>query len=131
MQRWIIVAQRKHDGKLAEKGRKPNEKARRIVRARPRAVACRIRACVRDLGIGNYAVVKRLISILVSLGILALIYWKIDGRRLWGVFAQWRSSAWMAVSLAMVVPRHAVDVAEGEWLMPGRAAASGSARPIS
>jgi glycosyltransferase 2 family protein len=47
--------------------------------------------------------VKRLISIFVSLLILALIYWKIDARKLLPVFANC-DGWWMAASLAMVVP---------------------------
>jgi glycosyltransferase 2 family protein len=46
---------------------------------------------------------KKLISLIVSLGLLALIYWKIDFTKLGPVFANcdpW----WMAASLGMVVP---------------------------
>lgn len=46
---------------------------------------------------------KKLISLVVSLGLLALIYWKIDFTKLGPVFANcdpW----WMAASLGMVVP---------------------------
>jgi uncharacterized protein (TIRG00374 family) len=46
---------------------------------------------------------KKLLSLAISLGLLALIYWKIDFTKLGPVFAQcdpW----WMAASLGMVVP---------------------------
>ncbi len=46
---------------------------------------------------------KRLISLLVSLLILAIIYWKIDVRSLIQVF-QHSNALWMVVSLGMVVP---------------------------
>lgn len=60
---------------------------------------------------------KRLISILVSLGILALIYWKIDARRLGEVFAAC-DPVWMVVSLGMVVPLTLLTSWRLEWLMP-------------
>lgn len=79
---------------------------------------------------GQLGVVKRLISILVSLGILALIYWKIDGRRLWGVFAQC-DPVWMTVSLAMVVPLTLLTSLRLEWLMPrGRRLGFGEANKL-
>jgi len=46
---------------------------------------------------------KRLISLVISLGILALIYWKIDFAKIVPVFAQ-SSVPWLVVSLGMVVP---------------------------
>ncbi len=46
---------------------------------------------------------KKLVSLIVSLGLLALIYWKIDLKRLLPVFAG-SDGVWMAISLAMVVP---------------------------
>ena len=46
---------------------------------------------------------KKLVSLAVSLGLLALIYWKIDLKRLLPVFAG-SDGVWMAISLAMVVP---------------------------
>lgn len=46
---------------------------------------------------------KRLISIVVSLVILALIYWRTDGGGLLQVF-QASDRLWMVISLAMVVP---------------------------
>lgn len=58
-----------------------------------------------------------MISILVSVGILALIYWKIDARRLGEVFAAC-DPVWMAVSLGMVVPLTLFTSWRLEWLMP-------------
>ncbi|MCC6352750.1 MAG: flippase-like domain-containing protein [Verrucomicrobiae bacterium] len=73
---------------------------------------------------------KRLISILVSLGILALIYWKIDARRLGEVFAAC-DPAWMAVSLGMVVPLTLFTSWRLEWLMPaGRRLGFGEANKL-
>ncbi len=46
---------------------------------------------------------KRLLSLLVSLGILAVIYWRMDFSRLGPVFAGC-DPLWMALSLGMVVP---------------------------
>ncbi len=46
---------------------------------------------------------KKVISLVVSLGILALIYWKIDFAKIGPVFAQ-SSVFWLVVSLGMVVP---------------------------
>lgn len=46
---------------------------------------------------------KKLLSLLVSLGILALIYWKIDAARLLAAFAH-ADPLWLALSLAMVIP---------------------------
>jgi uncharacterized membrane protein YbhN (UPF0104 family) len=46
---------------------------------------------------------KRLISLIVSFAILAVIYWKIDFRALLPVFANC-DGRWMAASLGMVVP---------------------------
>ena len=46
---------------------------------------------------------KRLVSIVVSLGILAVLYWKIDFSKIGPVFAQ-SSIPWLAASLLMVVP---------------------------
>ena len=46
---------------------------------------------------------KRLLSILISLGILVVLYWKIDFAKLLPVFRA-SDPQWMALSLAMVVP---------------------------
>jgi uncharacterized membrane protein YbhN (UPF0104 family) len=46
---------------------------------------------------------KKAVSLIVSLLLLALIYWKIDFKRLIPVFQQ-SDPAWMTISLAMVVP---------------------------
>ncbi len=82
------------------------------------------------VGCGQLGGVKRLISILVSLGILALIYWKIDARRLWGVFAGC-DAVWMSVSLGMVVPLTLLTSWRLEWLMPaGRRLGLGEANKL-
>jgi len=47
--------------------------------------------------------VKKLISLIVSLGVLALLYWKIDFRSLGPVFTNC-DVMWMTISLFMVVP---------------------------
>lgn len=60
---------------------------------------------------------KRLISIVVSLGILAVIYWKIDFQRLLGVF-QNADGLWMAISLGMVVPITMITSWRLQQLMP-------------
>jgi len=60
---------------------------------------------------------KRLISIAVSLTILAVIYWKIDFPRLVEVFQncdRW----WMAISLSMVVPLTMLTAWRLQQLMP-------------
>lgn len=46
---------------------------------------------------------KRLISLVVSLGILAVLYWKIDFGKVVPVFAQ-ASLPWLVASLGMVIP---------------------------
>lgn len=46
---------------------------------------------------------KKIISLVVSFGLLAIIYWRIDFRRLLPVFAH-ADPAWVTLSLAMVVP---------------------------
>lgn len=60
---------------------------------------------------------KRLLSILVSLTILAVIYWKIDFRGLIQVF-QNSNPGWMAVSLGMVVPITLITAWRLQQLMP-------------
>ncbi len=63
---------------------------------------------------------KRLISLVVSLGILALIYWKIDFDGLIAVFRDCHI-AWMAVSLLMVVPITAASAWRLQVLSPPEA----------
>jgi glycosyltransferase 2 family protein len=60
---------------------------------------------------------KRLISIIVSLGILAVIYWKIDFQRLLQVF-QNADGLWMVISLGMVVPITLITAWRLQQLMP-------------
>jgi hypothetical protein len=60
---------------------------------------------------------KRLISIVISLLILILIYWKIDGRGLMHVF-QNCNGGWMIVSLAMVIPLTLFTAWRLQQLMP-------------
>ncbi|HLO50657.1 MAG TPA: lysylphosphatidylglycerol synthase transmembrane domain-containing protein [Kamptonema sp.] len=60
---------------------------------------------------------KRLISLIVSLLILAVIYWKIDFAGLIGVF-QNCDRGWMAVSLSMVVPLTMLTAWRLQQLMP-------------
>ncbi|ANM31201.1 lysylphosphatidylglycerol synthetase [Acidobacteria bacterium Mor1] len=60
---------------------------------------------------------KRLISILVSLGILAIIYMRIDRERLLEIFAQCDPS-WMAISLGMVIPITLITSFRLDVLMP-------------
>ena len=60
---------------------------------------------------------KRLISIIVSLGILAIIYSKIDFQGLIGVFKNC-DRVWMAISLGMVVPLTAITSWRLQQLMP-------------
>jgi hypothetical protein len=62
---------------------------------------------------------KRLISIFVSLGILVIIYWKIDVAKLLPVFANC-DGPWMALSLAMVVPLTLFTSWRLQQLMPQR-----------
>ena len=60
---------------------------------------------------------KKLVSIFVSLAVLALIYWKIDIRSLGAVFAQC-DPFWMVVSLGMVVPLTLFTAWRLQQLMP-------------
>jgi len=46
---------------------------------------------------------KRILSLMISLGLLALLYWKIDFSKVVPVF-QHSSLTWLAISLGMVVP---------------------------
>ncbi|MGF1513519.1 MAG: lysylphosphatidylglycerol synthase transmembrane domain-containing protein [Elainellaceae cyanobacterium] len=63
---------------------------------------------------------KRLISLAVSLGILALIYWKIDFDGLIQVFRECHIP-WMVVSLAMVIPITAASAWRLQMLAPPEA----------
>lgn len=60
---------------------------------------------------------KRLISIFVSLTILAIIYWKIDFPQLVQVF-QNSNGRWMVISLAMVIPLTMLTAWRLQQLMP-------------
>lgn len=60
---------------------------------------------------------KRLASILVSIAILAVIYWKIDFRAIVRIFAN-GNPAWMSASLAMVVPLTMITAWRLRQLMP-------------
>jgi glycosyltransferase 2 family protein len=60
---------------------------------------------------------KRLISIVVSLTILVVIYWKIDFQRLLSVF-QNADGLWMVISLGMVVPITMITSWRLQQLMP-------------
>lgn len=62
---------------------------------------------------------KRLVSILVSLLIIALIYWRIDFRSLIQVF-QNCNPTWMVISLGMVVPITLITAWRLQQLMPSR-----------
>jgi uncharacterized protein (TIRG00374 family) len=64
---------------------------------------------------------KRLISILVSLVLLALIYWRIDFTALMAVFRQ-SNLIWMALSLAMVVPLTLLTAWRLQQFVPGKVA---------
>lgn len=46
---------------------------------------------------------KRILSLIISLGLLAVLYWKIDFSKVIPVFAH-SSVAWLAISLGMVIP---------------------------
>jgi glycosyltransferase 2 family protein len=60
---------------------------------------------------------KRVISIVVSLAILGVIYWKVDFKGLVGVF--WSCDrVWMAISLGMVIPLTAITAWRLQQLMP-------------
>lgn len=61
---------------------------------------------------------KKLLSLVISLGILALIYWKIDFARLLPIFANC-DRLWMVLSLGMVVPLTLFTSWRLQQLMPG------------
>jgi uncharacterized protein (TIRG00374 family) len=60
---------------------------------------------------------KRIVSIVVSLGILAAIYWKIDFAGMLSQFGQC-DAMWLAISLGMVVPITLVTAQRLQQLMP-------------
>ena len=60
---------------------------------------------------------KKLFSILVSLGILAFIYWKIDAGKMLDAFANC-NPLWLAASLAMVIPLTTCTAWRLDQLMP-------------
>ena len=60
---------------------------------------------------------KKLVSLLISLGLLALLYWKIDITRLLPVFLNC-NPLWMTLSLAMVVPLTLATAWRLQQLMP-------------
>ncbi|MDD5351305.1 MAG: lysylphosphatidylglycerol synthase transmembrane domain-containing protein [Chthoniobacteraceae bacterium] len=62
---------------------------------------------------------KKLISLVVSLGILAVIYWKIDCAKLLAAFAH-SDPLWLALSLAMVIPLTLCTAWRLQQLMPAR-----------
>lgn len=66
---------------------------------------------------------KKLVSLAVSLLLLALIYWKIDFARLLPVFAQ-SHAGWMAASLGMVVPLTMFTAWRFQRLVPAQARVS-------
>ena len=63
------------------------------------------------------AVMKKLLSLVISLGLLAVLYWKIDFARLLPVFAGC-DRMWMASSLGMVVPLTLLTAWRLQQLMP-------------
>lgn len=62
---------------------------------------------------------KRILSLLVSLGILALIYWRMDFTRLGPVFENC-DPLWLVLSLGMVVPLTLLTSWRLDQLMPGK-----------
>ena len=60
---------------------------------------------------------KKIVSLVISLGLLAILYWKIDFARLLSVFAQC-DPLWMALSLGMVVPLTLSTAWRLQQLMP-------------
>src|ERR1044072_7863041 len=63
---------------------------------------------------------KRVWSLLVSVGILAVMYWKIDVTNLVQVFARC-DPRWLVLSLSMVVPLTVLTAYRFQILMPRRA----------
>lgn len=63
---------------------------------------------------------KRLISLLVSLAILAIIYWRMDFTRMGPVFRDC-DPLWLVLSLGMVVPLTLMTAGRLDQLMPGGA----------
>ena len=62
---------------------------------------------------------KKIVSLVISLGLLAILYWKIDFSRLLPVFAGC-DPLWMTLSLAMVVPLTLFTAWRLQQLMPAR-----------
>jgi uncharacterized protein (TIRG00374 family) len=60
---------------------------------------------------------KRLISLAISLGLLAIIYWKIDFRGLYPVFAA-SDGLWLGASLLMVVPLTLITAIRFRMMVP-------------
>lgn len=63
---------------------------------------------------------KKIISLIVSLGLLALIYWKIDFRGLLPVFAN-SHIGWLITSLALVVPLTFLTAWRFQQMIPSEA----------
>lgn len=61
---------------------------------------------------------RRTLSILISLLILAVIYWKIDTQALIEIFRQC-NLGWLIISLAMVVPLTLLTAVRLQYLVPG------------
>ena len=68
---------------------------------------------------------KRLLSLLISLGILAVIYWRMDFTRMGPVFRDC-DLLWLVLSLGMVVPLTLLTAWRLDQLMPGGANPTGS-----
>jgi uncharacterized protein (TIRG00374 family) len=62
---------------------------------------------------------KRILSLLISLGILALIYWRMDFTRLGPVFEKC-DALWLVLSLGMVLPLTLLTAWRLDQLMPGK-----------
>ena len=60
---------------------------------------------------------KKIVSLVISLGLLAILYWKIDFVRLLAVFAGC-DRLWMGLSLGMVVPLTLITSWRLQQLMP-------------
>ena len=63
---------------------------------------------------------KKILSLVISAALLALIYWKIDLARLAGVFAA-SDLGWMLISLAMVIPLTLATAWRLQQLVPASA----------
>lgn len=69
---------------------------------------------------------KKLLSLAISLGLLAVLYWKIDVARLGSVIAG-SDPVWMTLSLSMVVPLTMLTAWRLQLLMPKATGARGAA----